>query len=75
MKKYKMTDLLKKDEKSLSEDMAKLSSQLTDIKIKATTRKMSDDSSEAKKIKKQIARTQTALNSQKTQSSKKVEEK
>ncbi|HRV76179.1 MAG: 50S ribosomal protein L29 [Candidatus Nomurabacteria bacterium] len=65
MKAYKMTDLLKKDAKTLNEDMAKLNSQLTDLKIKATTRKMSDDSSEAKKVKKNIARIQTAFNAPK----------
>ncbi len=62
MKTYKMIDLLKKDAKTLNEDLAKLQSQLNDSRIKATTRKMSDDSSEAKKIRKQIARIQTALN-------------
>lgn len=78
MKAYKMTDLLKKDAKTLNEDMTKLSSQLNDLKIKATARKMSDDSSEAKKIKKNIARIQTALNQPKEVrqvKSEKVEEK
>lgn len=82
MKAYKMTDLLKKDTKTLNEDMAKLISQLNDVKIKGTTRKMSDDSSEAKKIRKQIARIQTALNSvavaaqvKESKSAKKEEEK
>lgn len=63
MKAYKMADLAKKDTKTLGEDMAKLVSQLNEVKVKATMRKMSDDSSEAKKIRKQIARIQTALNS------------
>jgi len=62
MKAYKMTDLLKKDTKTLNKDLENLSSQLSDVKTKATTRKISDDSSEAKKIRKNIARVQTALN-------------
>lgn len=62
MKAYKMADLAKKDTKTLQEDMAKLSAELNEVKVKATMRKMSDDSSQAKKIKKQIARIQTALN-------------
>lgn len=82
MKKYKMTDLIKKDTKALSEDLAKLQSQLNDVKVKATTRKISDDSSEAKKIRKNIARIQTTLNAPKEvketkepKSTKKAEEK
>lgn len=62
MKAYKMADLAKKDEKTLQEDMAKLVTELNEVRVKATMRKMSDDSSQAKKIKKQIARIQTALN-------------
>ncbi len=64
MKVYKMADLAKKDAKALNEDMAKLTSELNEVRVKATMRKISDDSSQAKKIKKQIARIQTALNAQ-----------
>lgn len=64
MKAYKMADLAKKDTKTLQEDMAKLTAELNEVRVKATMRKMSDDSSQAKKIKKQIARIQTALNAQ-----------
>lgn len=64
MKAYKMADLAKKDNNTLQEDMAKLTSELNEVRVKATMRKMSDDTSEAKKIKKQIARIQTALNTQ-----------
>ena len=64
MKAYKMADLAKKDAKALNEDMAKLTSELNEVRVKATMRKISDDSSQAKKIKKQIARIQTALNAQ-----------
>jgi ribosomal protein L29 len=63
MKVYKMADLLKKDQKTLSEDLAKLKAELNEVKVKATMRKASDDTSTQKKIKKQIARIQTALNS------------
>lgn len=76
MKAYKMADLAKKDEKTLQEDMAKLVTELNEVRVKATMRKMSDDSSQAKKIKKQIARIQTALNAKVDQkSSVKKEEK
>lgn len=64
MKAYKMADLAKKDTKTLQEDMAKLTAELNEVRVKATMRKMSDDSSQAKKIKKQIARIKTALNAQ-----------
>lgn len=76
MKAYKMADLAKKDTKALQEDMAKLVSELSEVKVKATMRKMSDDSSQAKKIRKQIARIKTALNAKVDQkSSVKKEEK
>jgi ribosomal protein L29 len=62
MKTYKMADLLKKDVKALNEDMAKLKADLSQLKVKAGFRKNNEDTSGASKIKKQIARIQTALN-------------
>lgn len=56
-----MADLLKKDQKNLMADLSKLKSELVDIKTKARLRKASDDSSDSSKIKKQIARVNTAL--------------
>lgn len=62
MKTYKMAELLKKDQKALSEDLAKLKSELNQTKLKAISRKNSDDTSGANKLRKQIARIHTALN-------------
>jgi ribosomal protein L29 len=62
MKVYKMADLLKKDQKTLNEDLAKLKIELNEARVKATMRKASDDTSSQRKIRKQIARIQTALN-------------
>lgn len=62
MKTYKMADLLKKDHKTLNEDLAKLKTELNQIKVKGLSKKSSDDTSSAGKVRKQIARIQTALN-------------
>lgn len=62
MKTFKMADLLKKDHKALNEELDKLKAQLLQVKTKAISRKSSDDSSEAGRLKKQIARLNTALN-------------
>jgi ribosomal protein L29 len=62
MKAYKMADLLKKDQKTLNEDLTKLKAELNEVRVKATMRKASDDTSYQRKIRKQIARIQTALN-------------
>ncbi len=62
MKTYKMADLLKKDHKTLNEDLAKLTAELNQTRVRALSRKSSDDSSSAGKIRKQIARIRTALN-------------
>jgi ribosomal protein L29 len=62
MKTYKMADLLKKDQKTLNEDLAKLKTELNQIRVKGLSKKSSDDTSGAGKVRKQIARIQTALN-------------
>ncbi len=57
-----MADLLKKDQKTLNEDLTKLRTELNQIKVKAISKKRSEDTSQAGKVRKQIARIQTALN-------------
>jgi ribosomal protein L29 len=61
MKKVKVQDLLKKSQEDLIQDLKKLQLELSELKIEATMRKPSDDNSSARKVKKQIARTQTAI--------------
>ena len=74
MKTYKMAELLKKDQKALNEDLTKLKGELNKAKLKAISRKNSDDSSSANKLRKQIARIHTALNQPKPISKEKVKE-
>lgn len=57
-----MTDLLKKDHQALNEEITKLQAELNQIKVKSLSRKNSDDTSKAAKLRKQIARVQTAIN-------------
>lgn len=61
MKKVKVQDLLKKSQEDLIQDLKKLQLELSELKVEATMRKPSDDNSSARKVKKQIARTQTAI--------------
>lgn len=61
MKAYKIQDLLKKDLKSLNEDLTKLKAELIEVKISHNLRKSSDDTSQQVKLRKQIARILTAL--------------
>ena len=62
MKKVKVQDLLKKTQKDLHQDLEKLQLELNKLRVEATMRKPSEDNSSAQKVKKQIARTQTAIN-------------
>lgn len=61
MKAYKIQDLLKKDLKSLNEDLTKLKAELIEVRISHGLRKNSDDTSQQLKLRKQIARILTAL--------------
>lgn len=61
MKKVKVQDLLKKTQEDLIQDLKKLQLELSELKVEATMRKPSDDNSSARKVKKQIARTQTVI--------------
>ncbi len=61
MKKVKVQDLLKKSQEDLIQDLKKLQLELSELKVEATMRKPSDDNSSARKVKKQIARTQTVI--------------
>ena len=74
MKVYKMAELLKKDQKALREDLAKLKTELNQTKLKAISRKNSDDTSTSNKLRKQIARIHTALNQPEPISKEKVKE-
>ena len=62
MKKVKVQDLLKKTQKDIHQDLEKLQLELNKLRVEATMRKPSEDNSSAQKDKKQIARTQTAIN-------------